>query len=151
MDLNEQNALQRKYTIISDIGLILVALFWGDVSGPLAFFGQGAGGPPTDDSRIADLRAIAESGASAASRVMEAPLDDALLFGFARYADGTVRSGAFADLAREAKAFRGRHGFMAFEPAPELFEGLKAVDVRPKVRGSRRPRRGPRPRGRASP
>ena len=98
------------------------ALFWGDVSGPLAFFGQGAGGRPTADAIIADLRAIAESGASAAPRVTEASLDDALLFGHARYADGTVRSGTFADLAREAKALRCRHGFAAFEPAPELFE-----------------------------
>ena len=98
------------------------ALFWGDVSGPLAFFGQGAGGRPTADAILSDLRAIAESVASAAPRVTEASLDDALLFGHARYADGTVRSGAFADLAREAKALRGRHGFAAFEPAPALFE-----------------------------
>lgn len=41
MDLNEQNALQRKNTIISDIGLILVALFWGGgfVAGKFALIG----------------------------------------------------------------------------------------------------------------
>ena len=104
-----------------------LATFWGDVSGPLAFFGQGAGGRPTADAIIADLLDIqATINTSVRHRISQSSLteaeeDESLLFGTGVFADGTRKTDTFAALARDASKHRLKHGFMAFEPDPSLF------------------------------
>lgn len=98
-----------------------LARFWGDVAGPLAFFGQGAGGRPTADALIADLLAIAEGWALRMPALRTAASDERLLFGTAHFADGTAFTGTFAGAAAAVKRLRGAKGFMAFEPDEELF------------------------------
>lgn len=97
-----------------------LASFYGDVAGPMSFFGQGAGGRPTADAMIADMLDIARGAAPTTPPVTAAP-DDSLLFGTGLFEDGTRIAGTFVEIAAAARREGERRGFLAFEPDASLF------------------------------